>query len=358
MARFFLTASIALAVVLGGISLSGILADQGHGFLSGLPMLLGEVGLAATNLVCFGCNAAYWWLARKPRWMSAILLVQLLPALGAAAAGGLFASDLYLDHLASVRGSQVIAAIHGDDLTAFRRSVARCGTRCSRGLEPPDQLLYAADSGAIAIARYLVAQGARVEEPLILHQTDITTCEGLYLPGRDALSVAIARNDHPMFALLYGASNEGAVGEALETAVQLDRLAIVKELKAHGARRPDYVRGSLRVPLLQIAASGAAIGVGRWLIEERGVPLDPASDGTVPAGTDDLEALARAVGGHEVARPRAKAFLSLLMTHGASLAGLDARARQSLSELLHGTAAGAEWSREPVQGCVPSGGDA
>lgn len=132
----------------------------------------------------------------------------------------------------------ILTTIKADNPVAYDAARARCGPRCQDRTSLASDLFEAADSGAIGIARHLIASGVRMSSDQWYEaRRDLRTCEGSYLPSRLWLSVAVARGNDAMVNLLLPVSDSRSREEALLNTAELDRMAMVLRLQCHSGVR-------------------------------------------------------------------------------------------------------------------------
>jgi hypothetical protein len=330
-------AALIVLVALAALALGGalVLSESHGGMFPGLAMALGWLVLAAGNLLVLALNLLYWRLYGAPRWLRAIVAVQALPAAATLALAGMQLFGDWQDGRAGDQRHAIYQAIRADDARRLLAAQHDCGERCAALYLPDAQLLDAADAGAQAVASTLVGQHASVSSRLGREAMDLRTCEGSYLPGLNALSVAVARHDLAMVDILFPVSDEGARQEAMWLAAQLDHLDLVQQLAAKGV--PLSVRGPVLAQndtLLVAAARGAALTVGKWLIETRHMPVDAIVNGPDPyPGTAPVRAL-MGYASEVPGSPRIEPFLAMLVQHGAYLDARDAHGSTPLEEAV------------------------
>lgn len=327
-----------LLAVLSGLALgagllagvAGLAANSTGGMFPNLAVTLGLLGLGLGNTLSFLCNLLAWRLGANSRRLRLLLAVQALPAIVFAAFACKAAWDNWQDHRGSQQRSAIWNAVRADDTDALSAALRACGAVCRDGTTPESLLMDAAEAGAHRVASHLITQGATVGAGLTSPSRSLRTCEGRYLPSLSTLSVAIARRDDALVAMLLPISDTAARREAMWTAASLDRLDAVQALAAHGV--PLSLRGRVldeNDTLLVAAASGAASTVGQWLIDTQGLPVDAIENGPDPyPGTAPITALFDFM--RDTQSPRAAAFLRLLRTHGANL---DAPRRDGVTVL-------------------------
>jgi hypothetical protein len=135
---------------------------------------------------------------------------------------------------------------------------------------------------------YLLSRGAN-PTPSHFGTRSYHTCEGLYLPSLNSLEFSIVRGDPAGMELLLPASEERWLRKAAWLAARFDRLELLQRLLEAGV--PLSLRGEIldeNRTLLNAAASGAALSVGAWLLEEQ--RFDPDGD---PDGPDSYRAKRR-----------------------------------------------------------------
>lgn len=326
---------ILVAVASLALGFSLVLAEDHGGMFPGMAAALGWLLLAAANLLVLVLNLLYWRLYGAPRWLRIVIAVQLIPATVTLV---LLCMQLYGNWQDGRAGDQRQALFHviqSDQAARLAAAQQGCGKRCSALYLRNAQLLDAAQVGALKVAQVLVGQHAVVSSRLGQETVDLRTCEGNYLPGLDALEVAVARHDAAMVDLLFPVSDDGARRSALWLAAQLDHLDLVQSLAAKGV--PLTIRGPVLAQndtLLVAAASGAALGVGKWLIETRHMPVDAIGDGPDPyPGTAPLRAL-MAFQSQVPDSPRIAPFLAMLVAHGADIDARDSRGKTALQNAI------------------------
>lgn len=358
-------AILAAGVVVGaGLSILEMLQPSG-GWFAGLGYVLGLMALAAGNLLSWLLNAICRALGDRRKWLRTLLAAQTLPALLCLGYGGVELWGMRQDGQALERGAAVREAVRRDDVAALDAALGRCDAACqgAANARPNALLLLAADAGARRAAQRLVAQGAKVSWGLNAPGMDLRSCEGLYLPGVNALGVAAARKDDAMLRLLLAASDEDGRYAALRTAAALDRLDAFEALLAAGVSLP---RGAPfdgpHDHLLAVAASGASIQVARRLLAAPPAAVTPAvaqaalaalfrfmndTDGqpravefarllTAPGADIDAPYQGEASLLAEAVRIKRKDVATLLLQAGASRARLPRERREALQALLAG----------------------
>jgi len=324
---------VALAVLALGGAL--VLSESHGGMFPGLAAALGWLVLAAGNLLVLLLNLLYWRLYGAPRWLRAVMAVQALPAAATLVLAGMQLFDDWQDGRASDQRQAIYQAIRADDTQRLLAAQHDCGKGCAALYLADAQLLDAADAGAQAVASTLVSQHASVSSRLGREAMDLRTCEGGYLPGLNALSVAVARHDLAMVDILFPVSDEGARREAMWLAAQLDHLDLVQDLAAKGV--PLSLRGPVLAQndtLLVAAARGAALTVGKWLIETRHMPVDAIVNGPDPyRGTAPVQAL-MSYASEVPDSPRIAPFLAMLVEHGAYIDARNSRGETPLEDAV------------------------
>ncbi|MFT3718406.1 hypothetical protein [Pseudorhodoferax sp.] len=295
------------------------LASDSSGWFDGLGYAVALLVALAGNAVSLLLHAGYWYFYGAATWFKGLVVCQALVVLGTVVWLAPAAWESHVEARRWERQAAVHAAIARDDVDALRTAWADCGDHCGS-----DGLLKAADARARRAAAFLVAQGLTAAAGHGAPQLSMHTCEGRYLPLLSALEVAVARDDAAMLQLLFPVSDETARRKALWTAAELDRLERLQELLARGV--PIGIRGRMldtdNDTLLVAAASGAALRVGRWLIDVHGMPVQPARTPSIveiaspSPGTPPVLALSRYM--LDVRDPaRAGPFLQMLVAHGA-----------------------------------------
>jgi len=331
-----LGALIAL-VALAALALGGalLLSESHGGMFPGLAAALGWLVLAAGNLLVLALNLLYWRLYGAPRWLRWVVVVQAVPAAATLVLAGMQLYGNWQDSRAADQRAAVYRAIRADDAQRLLAAQHDCGARCAAQYLVNAQLLDAADAGAQVVASTLVGQHAVVSIQLGRESMDLRTCEGGFLPGLNALGVAVARHDLAMVDILFPASDQGARRAALWLAARLDHLDLVQVLSAKGV--PLSIRGPVlpqNDTLLVAAARGAALTVGQWLIETRHMPVDAIVSGPDPyPGTAPVQAL-MSYASEVPGSPRIAPFLSMLVQHGAYIDARDSRGKTPLEEAI------------------------
>ncbi|MHA6575435.1 hypothetical protein [Pseudomonas yamanorum] len=314
---FFSTIIAAITLI---VAISFFFSKEGGGFFVGLGTAFALLSLGMGNLVVFALNALYWRLYGLPWWLRSIVILQALPAVVFFVGIGRTLYDQVLDSRAYFQRTQIMRAIEADDSELLLSAQVECAQACTARYSLNEQLLDAADEGSLRVAAQLVDGSARVASKLGEPSRDMRTCEGLFLPLNDALSFAVARDNEAMARLLLPVSDEGSRRKALWLSAQLDRMNMLQLLVQAGV--PLDIRGAVldeNNTLLVAAASGAALQVGRWLIESAHMPVNAIQNGPDPFhGLAPLAALfsfASEVG----SSPRTSPFLNLLVEHGAAI---------------------------------------
>ncbi len=329
-----------VGLLLGGVL---ILQNDGGGVFANLGLALGLMAIAAGNLLSWLVNLLCWRLTRR-RWLARVLAVQTMPAVALLAGLAVFGTQQVLEARASGQRAAVIDAIKADDRVALQESMTRCGKRCREILSDQRIVMLASLHGAHKVAGMLLVQGVELtahggDAPAFYNtRTDLHSCEGTYLSSLGALEVAVAREDQEMLALLWPASDQRTRMDALWTAARLDRLQMVKFMvDAAMAVAPalPLVRKNFqgdRESLLRAAASGAAVEVASWLLEQRPpnlLPPDMLPAEIQRAMTDLLGFMV------ESDARRTLAFARLLMRHGADIRTAQLDGEPALERALH-----------------------
>ena len=320
-----LSALIMIASLLGGAAL--FLSDSGGGFFPNLGKALGLMLIATGNLLSCLLNGFCWYRSRK-RGLGILLALQSLPAIGFAGWLIAFGIEGFAEGKASKQQTHLYEAIEADDLPALRQALKQCGERCQAFFSPQRSLMLASLHQSHQAARYLLEQGAKPAGSgagdFYNARTSLYTCEGSYLSSLSALDLAVANQDIEMLTLVWPVSDKHARTSALWTAAQLDRLEMVKVMAdglspsgtsstttqtAQALIRKNY-RGEQET-LLRAAASGAAINVGKWLLETHPIALSQAE---IQLALADLLSFAL-----DTESPRSTSFARLLLQHGADI---------------------------------------
>lgn len=325
----------ALAMFAAVVTLFGALwlaiGNTSDWFLPNLGLWLAAWVLGLGNVLVLLLNVLRWRFWGAPSWLLGIMGLQALPAAVCLGILGYGAYGMWRDSQVTVQVVRIDDAIVADDPQRLTQAQAACGALCAARLSLNEQLLRAAEDGSSRVADQLIRQTARVSSDLGQPERDERTCDGLYLVGLNALSIAAARNDLRMVRLMWPVSDTGSRRRALWTAAQTDHLAMVQWLV--GAGVPLSIRGDIldeNNTLLVAAASGAAVHVGQWLIESRHMPVDAILEGPDPyTGTAPVWALFMFMSEVGVTH-EAVDLLRLLAAHGADV---DVRERQGDSPL-------------------------
>lgn len=223
--------------------------------------------------------------------------------------------DRVLDQQAAVR-----EAVEADNPARTDEMLASCGDRCPELSFLNELMLDAVEAGAVNSVSHLISLGVRVRDDFGEPETDIRLCDGRYVPGLDALSLAVALGNGEVVTRLLPASDSDSHQSALWNAATMDRLEIVQQFVAEGV--PITISGEVldeNETLLNAAASGAAQRVGRWLIEVKGfsangAPVSPTSN----KGASPLASLMR-YSSEVPDSPDLEPFMRLLLDAGADL---------------------------------------
>lgn len=343
-----LSALIMAACLLGG----GVLAmdSGGGGFFPNLGKALGLLLIAAGNLLSWILNLFCWYRTRM-RWLGIVLAIQSLPAIFFAGWLGTLVVDEIMESRASDQRASVYRAIETDDIPNLDRALKQCGLRCQEFHSPGRNLMLASLHGSHQAARYVLDNttdtfrtGPGAHE-FYNTRTNLYTCEGSYLPSLGALDLAVANQDTEMLGLLWPViSDDWTRSKALWTAARLDRLDQVKFMAGMGH---NPVRGSGNQntathatqplvrehrqddpeTLLRAAASGAALEVGRWLLETRPIVLPQAE---IQRALAELLAFVL-----DTDTPRSVSFGRLLVQHGADIHSANIHDKPALERAIH-----------------------
>lgn len=290
------------------------------------------------NLFSCALNAAYLRRVAAPLWLKGVVALQAVPVLAGAAMAGNGIADMRAESRSRAQGQVVMNAVAADDTAAFESAWAECDEDCRRYQGGPPNVLYrAADASAHGVVRLLVAPPYSVRvAPLQWKHTE-RTCDGDELLVADALNAAVMRKDKGAVGLILPAADDLSRRSALWLAARLDRLEMIQELVRAGV--PLGVRGEVldqNESLLVAAADGAALRVGRWLIEEQSMPVDAIRNG--PDSLSGSWPLRQALGrgrANAVSVERTAAFVKLLAAHGADVdAAWDSDTPTALDEMV------------------------
>jgi hypothetical protein len=314
------------------IGLGAYLLDPGTGMFRrvGVALIVG-FALPALNLASFAANLL---LARRARWtLGRLNLILIAQGLGVGATawlwGGLWL-ETQREQRANERWRQASAAAEADDPARLEAALADCGARCAGELDR--FLLVATARGAHRSIAFLLARGADPTPPFGARAAslNLATCEGLRLSSLSSLSVAVASADRTALSLLLPRSDAKGRRGAAWLAARLDRLELLQRLLEAGV--PLAIRGEIldeNLTLLNAAASGAALRVAAWLLDEKGFDAggDPSGADSAP-GETPLVSLVRFAA--EVPdSPRLAPFLALLLSRGADIEKISPRTRAS-----------------------------
>lgn len=324
---------VALVSLVIGVPL--ILEPDTGGFLSGIGVVLGLVCLAAGNLLVLILNLAFRYFYGAPRWLRVLIRIQFVPAAVSLAVLAAQLFEHWQENRADAQHLALYQAIKSDEPGRLAQAQRECDERCSANYSLNAQLLDAADARARNVAATLIREHAMVSTKLGQATSSLRTCEGESLIDLNALDIAVARHDTAMIEELFPVSDKGARRRALWLAARLDHLDLVRLFAAKGV--PLTIRGPVlneNDTLLVAAARGAALNVGKWLIDTQHMPVDAIRFGPdAYPGTAPLQALLE----FQYAvpdSPRIEPFLHMLLAHGAHLDVPDSDGRTPLQEAI------------------------
>jgi hypothetical protein len=272
--------------------------------------------MALFNLLSLIANIFYAWSRRwAVIWLYPVLLFQ----------GVTVGASWWFLPLGAFPSEMVYMALKADSPVAIELALNACAASCAEELD--GFLLEATLDGAHASIPSLLSRGASPTPSDTLDAGALASCEGVYQyhaeyqGNLNSLSVSVALGDEAAFNLLLPTSDARGRRQATWVAAKRDRLDLLRRLLAAGV--PLTVHGEDMEEddtLLNAAASGAALQVGAWLLEEKSF----AADGDSGAHNTPLLSL---VGFAKYTRgplDRFKPFLDLLVAHGARLDGTSA----------------------------------
>ncbi|WP_329709461.1 hypothetical protein [Vineibacter terrae] len=331
-----------LGILTVATPVAGWLLGAGAGRYGGYLIAAGVVLGALLNVPSLIANLFY---ARRRRWaviwLNLVLLLQFVAVatalwfVGSALTRSSRESDVYR------RTSQVYPAIKTNDPAAVEKALNVCAADCTGLLDT--FLLNATVEGASRSMAYLLSKGANpTPGPVSSAIASLQTCEGMRLSALNSLAVSVARGDEAAIGLLLGKSDDKGRQKAAWVAAQRDRLDLLQRLLETGV--PLTMRGTgldENATLLNAAASGAALRVGAWLLKEKGFDAngDPQEPGRPPVDTPLLSLIGFAWDAREA--PRLRAFLDMLVAHGAQLDRTSSMSGQTPLQK-------ATWARSPV----------
>jgi hypothetical protein len=285
------------------------------------------------NLPSLIANLIY---ARRQRWalawLNAVLLFQVVAIFVPIVPVLYIISDSVETEIALQRIKQatevIDAGIKANDSAVIEQALNHCGESCTT--EQLDRfLLNAVREGAHSALRYLLSRGAYAT-PANVHSS-VQTCDGIDLGDINSLAMSVALDDVTAFGLLLPKSDDQGRQQAAWVAAQRDRLDLLQRLLEMGVPLSMHatigagsidatITGAENATLLDAAASGAALRVGSWLLEEKGFnAAGDTSDAVLdrPASIPLLSLINSAR--YQRDPSRVQSFLSMLMAHGAHL---------------------------------------
>lgn len=341
-----LSALILVACLIGG----GVLAmdSGGGGFFPNLGKALGLLLIAVGNLLSWIINL-FCWYATRIRWLGIVLALQGVPAIFFAGWLAFMGLEAFAENRVIEQRTRVIDAIKADDVPAVQQALAGCSKQCREFLTFQRNLMFASLHQSHQTARYLLdneadpASSLENDSGFYNSRTSLYTCEGTYLVGLSALDLAVANQDMEMLELLWPISRESTRSTALWTAAELDRLDMMKRMTGlsdnplieaekqstatHSTHLLVQERHGGKETLLRAAASGAAVDVGRWLLESR--PIALPQDEIQRALTDLLAFVL------ETRTPRSISFAQLLIDHGADIHSVKINDEPALERAIY-----------------------
>jgi len=320
----------------------GWLLGSGAGRYGGYLIAAAVVLGALFNVPSLIANLVY---AQRRRWaviwLNLVLLLQVVAVatslwfVGSALTQSSQESDVYR------RTAQVYPAIKTNDPAAVERALNVCAADCAVLLD--SFLLSATVAGASRSMAYLLSRGANPTPGAGSSAVaSLQTCEGMRLSALNSLAVSFARGDEAAIGLLLPRSDDKGRQQAAWVAAQRDRLDLLQRLLDAGV--PLDMRGTglnENATLLNAAAAGAALRVGAWLLKEKSFDAngDPQEPGRPPVDTPLLSLMGFAWDAREA--PRLRAFLDMLVAHGAQLDKASSKSGQTPLQK-------ATWARSPV----------
>src|SRR3546814_900732 len=212
-----LLAAIIILVALVSLSLGlTMVFTESHGSpFPGLLALLGELLLAAANILVLLLNLLYWKLYGAPRWLRIVIWIQVVPALATLALVSVQIYQNWQQGRAYDQRISLFETIRADRIDDLAEKQKQCGEQCSGLYSLNEQLLDAADANAYRVAQKLIGEHARVSSKLGQAGRTLDTCEGDALIAINALELAVAGGNPKMVHLLLPASDASARHRAL-----------------------------------------------------------------------------------------------------------------------------------------------
>ena len=321
-----------IATLSGASALSFFITNDGSGFLGNLGYLLSLGCLLAGAVLTWPLLLTVLLRGNAPTWSKfafwlvtpviLVLLARLLVSI----------TDDWQQERIEAQREAVESAVVADDIATFDRAFATCGDDCrekSLGDETYGAaywLFRASAKQSKNVARHLLgpAYKVRAADASSHYQFRATLCDGREVEVANAMTAAVANNDRSMLDLLLPSTDNDANRQAMWLAAKLDRLELMQRMHATGVRL-DW-GGELydeNETLVVAAASGAALRVARWLLEDQSIPAQSFNP-HYPRGHSVLWTFWR--GMRETGdlrnpqkRSQAKAFVQLLLQHGSEI---------------------------------------
>jgi len=328
--------------LVAGLSLSGglffLATNESGGFLPDLGLVFAAALLGAGNFLSLLLNGIYLKLFGGPRWLKIVAALQIIPAIVFAVFIVSEANKAWQESASYEQQQSIKTAISEDNVEQYVAALAACKEKCLSNSRPKEHLFDAADYGALKIAAHLLPPQGVQRVTFLRFFDGFKTCEGNLLSPGDALSMSVMRNNPAMLDILLPFADEDARRAALWTAAELDRFDMVQRLLKAGV--PITIRGEVideNNTLLVAAAEGAALRVGRWLIEQRNFPVNAIKNGPDrrrSSGVAPIHALLQFrlfVGDVD----RIKLFLEMLVKHGADIDATYSDGTTALSNAIY-----------------------
>jgi hypothetical protein len=320
-----------LSLGISGLSMAAALllfmTDDGQGFLPHFGRVLAVGALGAGVLISWPLNLILLWrVPTAPPWLKPLLWVQTPAVLVMAAMAVSSGAESRREQGIYELRRAILEAIAADDPSGFDAAVAACDAACrSDAHSPHGWLRAAANKGSLKVATHLLA--AHHIEDTTNHWDYRTerSCSGRTLSASQPLELAVLRNHRPMVDLLLPTATDYAKRRAMWMAAELDRLALMQHMNRAGVSlqwRGQIVDGN--ETLVVAAASGAAVRVARWLLEEHDFPAPANRLGPGPAPHPGARALRELLTYERnlddpEAWSRARAFITVLIEHGGDI---------------------------------------
>lgn len=324
-----------LTLLLAGVLMLG---DSSGGFLPHLARAVALITLAVGLVLSWLLNLVYAHQHRGPRWLLVVIVVQTVPALWVASRGAGAAVSSWQSRRTFARHLEVRDAILADDVPRLALARAACDAACLTQFDGVEGMLkFATERRASAVVRALLPEMPSDEGRWFGRSTSLLlTCDDDRLLLTQPLAIAVAHNDSTLIDLLFPVTGPAGRREAMWTAAQLDRLAMVQRFHAAGV--PLTYRGGTideNRTLVHAAAEGHAVRVATWLIDVHGFSANATVGGPDPYR--GVAPLVIALSGSRAAASleRTRAFVRLLVARGADIeAPWDETEPSALAEMI------------------------